>query len=302
MKLRPPTEDEMADVAAMYNESSQECYGVDAASERILRTWFTSPVTDVARNLRVAVDVGTVIGYADVDPRDSNPTRCWVELACRRTPALEPTAAELLEWAEARAQEEPDPVVRTSAWEKDDRMNRVLAQRGFRPIRHGYTMEIDLGESVVAPVLPDGIRIRTFRDDDRRAVWQVHDETFVDTWEYPGTTFEEWRHWMLEGPMFNPELWFLAEAGDELAGLCLCRISDRETDLGWVQALGVRRAWRGRGLGRALLQHAFSEFRSRGFARVGLGVDASSPTGAERLYESAGMRVVRKRNLYEKRL
>ena len=56
--------------------------------------------------------------------------------------------------------------------------------------------------------------------------------------------------------------------------------------------LGVRRAWR-RGLGEALLRHSFAAFRRQGFTRGTLGVDASSVTGATRLYERAGMRVYR---------
>ena len=54
----------------------------------------------------------------------------------------------------------------------------------------------------------------------------------------------------------------------------------------------MRRAWRKRGVGRALLLHAFERLRERGCTRVGLGVDAHSLTGATRLYEGVGMRAV----------
>jgi ribosomal protein S18 acetylase RimI-like enzyme len=72
--------------------------------------------------------------------------------------------------------------------------------------------------------------------------------------------------------------------------------------VGWVGILGVRRQWRRRGLGRALLLKALQEFRSRGFREVGLGVDAASLTGATRLYESVGMRVTAQFDIYEKQL
>jgi len=64
----------------------------------------------------------------------------------------------------------------------------------------------------------------------------------------------------------------------------------------------VRRPWRRKGLGLALLLHSFGEFYRRGRRRVGLGVDAQSLTGATRLYEKAGMRVARVYNTYEKEL
>ena len=86
-----------------------------------------------------------------------------------------------------------------------------------------------------------------------------------------------------------------------MAGICICRAEDAEDpELGWVGKLGVRRAWRNRGLGDALLKHAFAAFYADGKKRAGLGVDASSLTGALKLYERAGMRVQRQYNMYEK--
>jgi ribosomal protein S18 acetylase RimI-like enzyme len=60
---------------------------------------------------------------------------------------------------------------------------------------------------------------------------------------------------------------------------------------GWVRNLGVRPAYRGRGVARALLDQAFAIFHSRDFAWAGLGVDTQNETGAYRLYESVGMYV-----------
>jgi GNAT superfamily N-acetyltransferase len=69
-----------------------------------------------------------------------------------------------------------------------------------------------------------------------------------------------------------------------------------------VNWLGVRRPWRRRGLALALLHHTFGECYRRGLQKVALGVDASSLTGATRLYEKAGMHVFRQWNTYQKEL
>ena len=82
-------------------------------------------------------------------------------------------------------------------------------------------------------------------------------------------------------------------AGDELAGFSICRSDPVDPQAGYVNLLGVRRAWRRQGLGEALLLRSFEAFRQRGLTRGTLGVDASSVTGATRLYERAGMRVYR---------
>jgi mycothiol synthase len=63
--------------------------------------------------------------------------------------------------------------------------------------------------------------------------------------------------------------------------------------------LGVRPAWRRRGLGEALLREAFHAMYGRGFTRIGLGVDAENVSGAVRLYERAGMRQVRRSDTWE---
>ena len=52
----------------------------------------------------------------------------------------------------------------------------------------------------------------------------------------------------------------------------------------------------------AMLACAFDEFARRGYARAELGVDADSLTGANRLYEAAGMHVVRQTDFFEKTL
>jgi ribosomal protein S18 acetylase RimI-like enzyme len=71
-------------------------------------------------------------------------------------------------------------------------------------------------------------------------------------------------------------------------------------DTGWVQQIAVRKDHRGRGLGRALLQHAFGEFFRRGERRAGLSTD--SRTGARTLYEHVGMRVTSSYTHYAKEL
>jgi mycothiol synthase len=151
-----------------------------------------------------------------------------------------------------------------------------------------------------AAAWPDGIVVRAFQPGDERTFYGVHQEAFEDTWEPIRETYSEWAHWLLRPPDFMPELWFLALSGDEPAGIAICHRHTTRPELGWVRILGVRRAWRQRGLGEALLRHAFGEFSGRGLRGAGLGVDATSVTGANRLYERVGMCVAARFDIYEK--
>ena len=92
---------------------------------------------------------------------------------------------------------------------------------------------------------------RSGRGEDDRSVYEVQEETFADQLDHERLSYDEWRHWTF-GQTFDPELLFLAEDGDELAGIVIAR-PERGGDetLGWISVLGVRRPWRRRGLGRA---------------------------------------------------
>ena len=70
----------------------------------------------------------------------------------------------------------------------------------------------------------------------------------------------------------------------------------------WVDHLGVRRPWRGRGLGLALLRHAFAAFYQWGIREVRLSVDDRSQTNATRVYERAGMVTLQHYHIYMKPL
>ena len=134
-------------------------------------------------------------------------------------------------------------------------------------------------------------------------MYECAQESFADHWDFRRIPFDVWRSFMAADSRFDPELWWLAEDGDELAGVCLnfWHFSGDPT-FGWIGTLGVRRPWRRRGLGLALLRHSFVDFKRRGATRVGLGVDAENTTGAVRLYERAGMRPVRRNDAYDRAL
>jgi mycothiol synthase len=171
------------------------------------------------------------------------------------------------------------------------RYSSFVRARGYEPKRHFWRMRIDMGdEPPAAPVWPDGITVRTHVPvADDRAVFEACEDSFSDHWGHVPNTFEWWMK-RTQGETFDPSLWFLALAGDEIAGISLCT---NFLEIGWVSTLGVRRPWRGRGLGEALLRYSFREFHRRGRRTVALGVDAQSLTGATRLYERAGMYVDR---------
>lgn len=182
-----------------------------------------------------------------------------------------------------------------------DTVSRAMHEtEGYRPIRFFWRMEISLDKAPPVPIWPEGIELRPFDVDAHTyLVYRAHEEAFHDHWGHTPRSFEEWKHRVIEGDDFDPSLYFIAWDGDQIAGYALDRYRN---DIGWVGTLGVRRPWRKRGLGLALLYHSFGEFYRRGTTVISLGVDAANPTGATRLYQKAGMHVAAEYVNYEKEL
>jgi ribosomal protein S18 acetylase RimI-like enzyme len=105
----------------------------------------------------------------------------------------------------------------------------------------------------------------------------------------------------MEDESFDPDLWFLACQDNEIVGVAL-NLYHKDSETGWVDHLGVRRAWRKRGIGKALLLHSFGEFYRRGIRKIKLSVDSKSLTNAPRLYENVGMSTVGQYHIYRKEI
>jgi hypothetical protein len=94
----------------------------------------------------------------------------------------------------------------------------ALAALGFHPSRHSYRMEIALDGEEREPSWPAGITVRAVAEGEQRLVHSAMVEVWQDTNDPFDETYEEWAHWHLGRPSYDPSLWFLAFAEDELAG------------------------------------------------------------------------------------
>ena len=88
----------------------------------------------------------------------------------------------------------------------------------------------------------------------------------------------------------------MAWDGDEIAGVVQAWIWPEENEKlgvkrGWLERISVRRAWRRRGLARALTAVAMRKLHEAGMDDAMLGVDSENPTGALGLYEDLGFEV-----------
>lgn len=178
---------------------------------------------------------------------------------------------------------------------------------GMECARTFYRMEYaPLNGALPDPEVPTGLRIVPWAEPYDRATMEAFNESFRDHWGFREVSAEMWRHWF-HGPKSQTEYWRLAidDGTGEVAGLCIPQIdADQNAALGrhegWIRDLAVRRPWRKRGLGTALLLAGMKALRDAGMTSVRLGVDSDSLTNATRLYERVGYCTVHRLDVYLK--
>ena len=127
---------------------------------------------------------------------------------------------------------------------------------------------------------------------------------FRDHRGYVEPTEEDYQQW-IENPNFDPSIWKVAWDGDQVAGMVLNFINEKQNTeynrkRGYTENISTRRAWRKRGIARALLTQSIRMFQEMGMEETALGVDTENPSGALNLYLSVGYKEERRFLMYHK--
>ena len=133
--------------------------------------------------------------------------------------------------------------------------------------------------------------------EDVQTVHQMLEESFADHFNSYRESFAEFVQRLREDPWHRWDHWWIATIdldGVRVPGGALISSVSPPSAAGelgsYVDYIGVHRRARGRGVAKALLHTVIADAARRGRTRVGLEVDADSPTGADGLYTSLGWR------------
>jgi mycothiol synthase len=278
--LRPLEAADVDDVVSIYEEAWGDARPLDREE---LLSWLRNPEIEPDALQVYEVD-GSIAGYGDV----------VVEGGVVALEVAAPGHWEaFLEWAEQVAQRENAATVRVVSY-RGDALASVASARGYRLWRENHTMRIDFGRPPSPPTFAAGVDVRIYSDQDEDALRSALNETFAADPFFHQATPARFREFYLRARGFDPSLWLLAWDGAELAGFMLAYPEYIGQQVGSIHSFGVRPAWRGAGLGEALLRRSFLTLAERGLPACVLGVDASNETGALRLYERVGMRSIRR--------
>ena len=306
MELRRPDPiSDFDDVLALMQAADRSVYGATDWTELELREEWEG--IDLGRDAWLAVDEGTTVGVAQIS--DIREGRIITDGYVHPGHTGRGAGGALLHAVEARARElEPGLVpgervyLETAHLVGDPGAPKLFASRGYRRVRSFFRLVRPLGADEPLPSLPAGLELRPFVATlHGPAVHAAHEEAFVEEWGHRPRDYPVWSEKVIGWSRFDPELFVVIWDGDEVVGFSL-NYDKRMGDWGWIGRLGVRPAWRRRGLGLALLHESFRRFAGRGETTAALGVDSENPTGATRLYERAGMSELWRADVWQKEL
>ncbi|GFJ88209.1 GNAT family N-acetyltransferase [Phytohabitans rumicis] len=170
---------------------------------------------------------------------------------------------------------------------------RLFASRGLRQVFAEDVMRFDLAGAEPPDVaLPPGVRLGEWGSDIAGRFFAVYDASFRDRPGFPGWPAERWVAWTAGDDEFRPQWSLLATGvdGDD-AGFITCA-------QGWIVQVGVVPAWRGRGLGAALVAEALRRMRATGAADALLDVNVNNPAG--QLYTRLGFTLLGRRARFQR--
>jgi ribosomal protein S18 acetylase RimI-like enzyme len=279
-------------VANMLVEYERSFGHEPSIGEQDVHAWWVR--TNLEEDSWLLEDAGTAVAGGWLERQDDH---AFAGAAVRPEAMGRGLGSWLVDRAEDHARSLGFKLLRQGTMAVDAAACELLEARGYREARRHWEMAIEMEEEPPAPEQPDGLAVETFSEEDAREFHDAIGEAFADEWGFSPLPFDEW--WAMRKDD-DKSLWFVIRDGERIAAYARCE-SGRHGG-GYVGMIGTRRAWRRRGLGLALLQHAFGELYGRGIRRVTLGVDSENASGATRLYERAGMHVESEHVSFEKEL
>ena len=314
---RSYTDEDLQAVTDLLNACDEVDRQDDNYTPEDLDNEFNEPELDKTRDMRLWHDAeGKLAGLGQVWRRQ-NELEGTIEGAAymrvrpdARNRGLED---EIIAWMSDRTREIAAetglrPRLRIGARDHLDYYRAAFERNGMSPVRYFFLMHRDLADPVPQPEFPEGFTLIHTRGAEDSERWvEMFNLSFIDHWGFAPMKVESHKHW-LSSPKYVAERDLVAVAPDGTwAAFDLCWIDPEDNERnnrseGWIDVLGTRRGYRKIGLGRAMLLAGLHRLKQDGMAMAKLGVDAENPTGALKLYESAGFYVKHTTVVYRKDL
>jgi ribosomal protein S18 acetylase RimI-like enzyme len=303
VELRAMRAQDVPEVVALINRSYRHEGVPMAKREDEFVEELAADDVSYAHDVRVAVLDGRIAGWTRtlLLPSDVREVRCYVFGGVDPAQLGRGIGSALLEWAVRRGREQLLAVdttlpryLRADAYDFQPAREALIRDHGFVPVRWFEDLLRPLTDLPGVAQVP-GIRLEPWPAPDGDAeVLAARTDAFADHWGSTPMTHQAWE-FHVRGFGARPDLSLVArdEQTGRIAGFCLNHRYEADDEIvgrrdGWIETLGTRRQYRGRGIATALLARSLELFAAAGLSHATISVDGDSPTGAGRLYRSLG--------------
>ncbi|MGH3445521.1 MAG: GNAT family N-acetyltransferase [Nocardioidaceae bacterium] len=313
-----PDAGDAPEIAELLRRHEEAARGWAGSTEDTVLVEVSAHGSITRENLLVRDDQGQARGWASAHDRAAGRMLLIVVVdPWLGEEAAERTAQTLFAWADRAASRIGADrgldvqQIDSGAFAEDPRQQRWLTGAGFEKVRTWWQMNrpVTPEEASLGDEHGEGVRIRPVQrrgtgmpeESDLHTVHEILESAFADHFNSHEESFDEFVFRLREDPGHRWDYWWIAELLDgtgadgdapaEPAGALVGSVIDGDDgtpDGSYVEYIGVRSNARGRGVAKSLLRTVIADAASRGRVRVGLEVDADSPTGADGLYVSMG--------------
>jgi GNAT superfamily N-acetyltransferase len=284
--------------------------------DRVTEDWLDWPRADPDDLLQMAAlghSGGTwvaesregVVGYAQVRAVDPERRHLWVDIRTTGAPgAADRLLDATLAAATHRASKVDGVVLRSNVETRQADVRAAFLAKGFQIVTRPVRMLATLGSAPVPLEFPAGVTARRFENRDAPEVYRVVTEALRDSGslDYEPPPYVDWYLSEIERSTFRPDLSFVALYEGAIVGAAIAGVAGNDSSVGWYSVLSVRREWRGRGLGKALLNQVMRAFVEAGYHRIGCGTDLLNPTSPHRIATAAGFQIAHEFEAMERRI
>jgi len=298
----------MADVIQNYSSSDfhrlADFYGRTAKHATILGNSYTEfliqkfkrPGYDPTKNLFVAEKKKKLIGYADL-VYEEQIKRAIADIFVFSPYRHQGLGGELMDLLLRRSRDIQAATFHVNVPEFDQTASFFLSEQKFSFIRNFLTLKMDISKKLFLDWDFEHIVLKSFKTGEEEDLAALQNKIFSGSWGFCPNTVEETRYYLQLTGCRIKEVICIEDKGRKIGYVWHHKLP--KTNGRRIHMFGVDPAFRGRGLGKKLIQTAIYQMGKLGIKTVELTVDSEN-VPAVSLYNSLGFKLESRSVWYEK--
>jgi GNAT superfamily N-acetyltransferase len=295
MRLRGGTVADVENFARLVNEYHQQLRGEDLWQIDELASLLVSPSSDPVRFDRYVEVDGVVVG--GLHTHSSAPYRkATLYLACPLSPNRLSYVRQLLEAGmrvlRGRTEIPANATVQIDIPAEDSELHDLVRAMGFARANQVAIMEAELAHTA-EPEWPGGYHYAEFSGgSDLRAGFAIVKTAFAGLPAWWHVEERDFVYMMRHDPTALPGLSLVALRHEEAAGIAVNFEDTTRAQTGLIGLFAVMPHMQGQGVGKALLEQSFQQFRKMGWTHARLATIYGYRKAEPSVYRAVGMRAV----------